>query len=328
MQEHSSPQDPQEWIWTNEEPPLRERIWDAIKYYGPSSLFVVILIASGAALVILEWDNVNTEDQILAELGRLYLERENVERGTQTSVKHTLAPTTLSVSSYPEGAKVYLNSEFVGVTPLENHALEAGVHIVSLREYLYEPIDTVIAIGKPRSADLFLLLRRAPESERSGWEHDPTVPSSGEIPDAVQVIFRPTETPSTEHYRPNRNGKRPSPSEEPPGHSAGGRTSSEMVEGNGKLWITSRPTGASVLVDGRETGQTPLILRGVPAGEHRVELYAEGYTSHVAEVNLRPYRNSSIFVQLSRMDPSNSPQRADHAEEGVDQRRKTRRPGW
>ena len=45
----------------------------------------------------------------------------------------------------------------------------------------------------------------------------------------------------------------------------------------GSLSVSSRPTGATVTLDGRVVGVTPLTLAGVAAGSHAVRLELEGY---------------------------------------------------
>jgi TolB-like protein len=47
--------------------------------------------------------------------------------------------------------------------------------------------------------------------------------------------------------------------------------------GVGAAQITSDPTGAKVVVDGTERGATPLTVRDLSAGEHRVELILKDY---------------------------------------------------
>lgn len=46
-----------------------------------------------------------------------------------------------------------------------------------------------------------------------------------------------------------------------------------LAAGQGDLYVQSLPTGASIWLDGQDTGQvTPFLLRGVSAGEHEVRL--------------------------------------------------------
>jgi hypothetical protein len=44
----------------------------------------------------------------------------------------------------------------------------------------------------------------------------------------------------------------------------------------GLLYVDSRPRGATVLIDGRKVGQTPLNMSEVPVGEHVVRLEMAG----------------------------------------------------
>jgi len=45
----------------------------------------------------------------------------------------------------------------------------------------------------------------------------------------------------------------------------------------GRLLVRSTPAGATVFVDGREHGQTPIAVRDLPVGAHRVRLEHDGY---------------------------------------------------
>jgi hypothetical protein len=50
------------------------------------------------------------------------------------------------------------------------------------------------------------------------------------------------------------------------------------TKGGGTLQITSQPTGAQVLVDGKVRGATPLTLKDVPTGKHDIVLKSEAGT--------------------------------------------------
>jgi hypothetical protein len=45
---------------------------------------------------------------------------------------------------------------------------------------------------------------------------------------------------------------------------------------SGSIYVDSRPRGATVFVDGRSVGQTPLSLPGVPIGSHVVKIEMAG----------------------------------------------------
>jgi hypothetical protein len=59
--------------------------------------------------------------------------------------------------------------------------------------------------------------------------------------------------------------------------------------------ITSRPSGASVVVDGRSRGNTPLALSDLGPGRHQVEIARSGYRTFYGEFTIRG-RFGSIVV--------------------------------
>jgi archaellum component FlaG (FlaF/FlaG flagellin family) len=55
-----------------------------------------------------------------------------------------------------------------------------------------------------------------------------------------------------------------------------------------RLDVTSQPSGASVLVDHRERGTTPLMLSDLPPGPHLLQLAAPGFRDAFQTVHLEP----------------------------------------
>jgi tetratricopeptide (TPR) repeat protein len=55
----------------------------------------------------------------------------------------------------------------------------------------------------------------------------------------------------------------------------------------GVLFVTSDPPGAAVILDGTRLDRaTPVLVRGLAAGEHRVEISRPGYAAYAGEVTL------------------------------------------
>ena len=68
----------------------------------------------------------------------------------------------------------------------------------------------------------------------------------------------------------------------------------------GWLLVRTTPPGASVLVDGVDRGQTPLSLRDVAYGTHRVEIRTSGYEPETHDVSLSATTTvASISAELS-----------------------------
>ena len=79
---------------------------------------------------------------------------------------------------------------------------------------------------------------------------------------------------------------------------ASGRASTQDLENTGSLSVVSLPTAASVYVDGRLAGQTPLTLEHLPAGDHRVRVLKPSYleNSRIVTVARRAARNSQLIL--------------------------------
>lgn len=68
---------------------------------------------------------------------------------------------------------------------------------------------------------------------------------------------------------------------------------------SGKLSISSTPSGAEVLIDGKSWGKTPLSNLTIPTGSHAVTVKYPGYKAATRRVNVSPEQAESITVVLS-----------------------------
>jgi hypothetical protein len=67
----------------------------------------------------------------------------------------------------------------------------------------------------------------------------------------------------------------------------------------GRLQITSEPPGAIVFVDGERKGAAPILVAGLGAGRHKVDLQADGATVQ-QEVTIEAGVTSSVIVPMSK----------------------------
>ena len=75
----------------------------------------------------------------------------------------------------------------------------------------------------------------------------------------------------------------------------------------GGLSITTDPDNATVYVDGRLAGLTPVHISAVTAGDHRVRIVKSGYLENVRMVSVPAGQPKSLQVKLTRAtDPSNA----------------------
>ena len=75
---------------------------------------------------------------------------------------------------------------------------------------------------------------------------------------------------------------------------------------NGSLLVESVPAFASVYIDGRLAGETPLTLTTVAAGEHRVRMTRLGYLENSRVVTVKPGERATVRARLTNPSPQAS----------------------
>src|SRR5262249_1927657 len=71
---------------------------------------------------------------------------------------------------------------------------------------------------------------------------------------------------------------------------------------SGALVVDSRPTGATVLLDGRVVGKTPLTVPGVKVGDHTVRFELAGHYPWSAAVSVTGGAPTRVGGSLEKID--------------------------
>ncbi|GAG22272.1 unnamed protein product, partial [marine sediment metagenome] len=70
---------------------------------------------------------------------------------------------------------------------------------------------------------------------------------------------------------------------------------------NSLLFITSSPMGASVILDGNLLiEQTPLLLKTLAAGKHRLKISKEGFKEHTLKLDIAAGEIASLNIEFER----------------------------
>ena len=69
-------------------------------------------------------------------------------------------------------------------------------------------------------------------------------------------------------------------------------------EHRGTLIVTSQPVGASVYVNNRLAGRTPLVMKALPAGSRAVRLSLDGYAAWSRGVSVVANQSTAITAKL------------------------------
>jgi hypothetical protein len=143
----------------------------------------------------------------------------------------------------------------------------------------------------------------APEFDREAGDDPPGLRTGGggRLPSPRPASRVPDDEtvadPASEDVWSPASGRAPGPEAEPPRapevESVPVRAAAESVGGGapaspqvGWLLVRTSPPGATVSVEGVDRGQTPLSLRDVPYGTHRVEVRTPGYEPQTREVTV------------------------------------------
>ena len=238
-----------------------------VLYFG----FLALVLVGSAGLLL--WSSEEAGDELDPEELRALTREDPASAGVERSRwdaesgVDTYAPverSTLHVTSSPAGAQVVVEGDTVGVTPLWLDDLPSRHHLVSVEMEGHVPRDTLLYLSAGLPATLrFSFLESEPSSE----------------PSSV-------------------SGTAPGGRAEPPSQPSSAEAAPPAAPASGSLEIGATPAGATVRLDGRTVGTTPLVLDRVKAGEHTITLEREGFESASIQVRVEPGASAAVDVAL------------------------------
>lgn len=230
-------------------------------------------------------------------------------------------PGRLAFTSTPAGARVVVDGEEFGLTPLENIELAAGPHQLQVLAERYLPWEravevtgreqrqTVDAQLQPGWAEISLASEPAGATVTVGGEAVATAPAVIEVMRGEQQLglelagFTPwSQTLEVIAGEPRDLG------------------TVALEPAAGILSLRSEPTGANVTLDGDYQGQTPLVLELAPDRAQRINISRPGYQRYNEQLTLaageRAERDIRLKAQLGELRLNVSPQEAQVAVNG------------
>jgi formylglycine-generating enzyme required for sulfatase activity len=229
-------------------------------------------------------------------------------------------PGLLSVDSKPIGARVLIDGEPVGTTPLADLPVEAGEHRLTLRLERYLPGEQALEItGRRLPQNVVLALEPAwaevsVDSQPPGAQILVDGEAAGTTPATVEILQGERQIMlQLPGFAPWEQGLE---------LTAGQPVALGTVElqpAAGVLELASRPSGANVTLDGEFQGQTPISLEVSPGRAHRLAVFKPGYRRYNGTVELpaagRASRTVTLQAQLGKVrfeiSPANAVLRID-----------------
>ncbi len=203
------------------------------------------------------------------------------------------------VSDPVSGATVSVDGQAVGTTPIRDLELRAGAHRIQVTAARYQPVALDLKVdGMGRSQEVAITLQ--PDWAPVSFASSPTGASLWVDGEKVGT------TPATVDLLSGKHAVELRLPEHDPVRSeltvvAGEAVTPEpfvLTPSNGLLAVSSEPVGASVTMDGRYQGVTPLELALSPRQEHHIVLARSGRKTVSKTVSLQPAATESLDVEL------------------------------
>jgi hypothetical protein len=206
---------------------------------------------------------------------------------------------TITVDSYPSQAEVYINGEHIGTTPLSK-SLKIGKYIVEVKKEGYKVYSKEIEIKIGKETIVIANLERMVGGLSIKTEPDgANVYIDGKNYGTTPIEIYDIEIGKHEVLITKEGYK--SLIKEVEIKDEVIEISEVLVKGVSKAYINSNPKGATVLIDGKEVGKTPLEIKEISLGRHFVTLKALGYEEMTKTIDVKEDVNTFTFnlIQLN-----------------------------
>ena len=209
-------------------------------------------------------------------------------------------PGRLTLETAPVGALVLIDGERLGVTPLEEVDLEAGIHQLRIEAPRYQPLEQELEITGRRIQQR-LSLSLDPAWADVSFDLDPATAQvfvGDELLGEGGGTYEILEGEQTLRI-------------ELAGFAALSKTLDieagvaqdlgllSLTPATGVLTLTSDPPGANVAVGGEFAGQTPLELELEPGRDHRLSLSRAGYRRASESIRMEAGSRASRRITLA-----------------------------
>jgi hypothetical protein len=210
----------------------------------------------------------------------------------------------LFVSSVPEGSIVEVNGKVLGTTPLQRAGVPAGELLVVIRRDGFETEHRGVSLNSGGRVPIEVNLRPIQglvliDSTPPGAAVTIGDVFAGNTPLALHTIRL-----GTHRAKLVLSGFRDKEVEFSVEDRIPQRLTVDMSSTSGRLVVDSTPIGASVFVDGRNEGVTPISLPRVPEGQRDLVLQMPGFEPYRSSVLISPGDTAQVTATLNPMPGS------------------------
>lgn len=209
----------------------------------------------------------------------------------------------LTLTSAPSGAKVAIDGKEIGITPWAGE-VRPGNHKVAVTNKGFVKEERIVQVQPNRDADVTFALNREPGPGRLHVETEPpeavvsidgqqagTSPYTGDVAPGEHTLEVANDGYKTIQQQLQLD----------PGQQLSLKLALQQAQAGQVpplLAVASDPQGASLFVDGRLIGPTPIKARSTP-GPHEIKLALDGYISRTGRINLPDSRDFELRMAIS-----------------------------
>lgn len=203
----------------------------------------------------------------------------------------------IEIKSDPQGAKIYLDAEYKGITPLKVSASTGRHRLVLLLEG-FETISKGVDVKKDQTTKLEEILIEKTGNIEIISEPDRAVVFVDGKKVGPAPITKSGLRIGPHKVRVERKDYKAFEKSVVVEYQATTKVEAKLVPLPGILLVITNPEGADVYIDGKkQKGKTPLSDIKLPPGVYKIRVKKDGYLEDKQEVKIQP--NSSEMVEFT-----------------------------
>ena len=205
----------------------------------------------------------------------------------------------INVTSEPEnGAMVLVDGKNVGTTPYKSGIIKSGQHTVKIVKEMFNESEKVITVTDGNTTDVKIAMsaKFVNVTVQTDYESDIYIDNkkvgkgswTGRLYDGDHIF----EAKKASHRTSSKNARITLGKDEK-------IVIPDPLPIYGSLNVTSNPIGASIIVDGKDHGTTPMVINKVLIGKHSIKIDKKGCNPETREVNVTENTMIDVNVTLS-----------------------------
>ncbi|MHC4454153.1 MAG: PEGA domain-containing protein, partial [Planctomycetota bacterium] len=235
-----------------------------------------------------------------------WIEKIHIKSDEENTITAVLREITgsIDIKSKPPKAIIYLDGEEFGTTPDTIKSIAVGSHEVAISIEGYKSWKKSINISKGKNKDINAILQiiNGTLSIMSEPTNAKTLLDGKEVGKTpVTITALKPDTYNVEIVMDGFNNWKESIDVIPDNEIS---LSATLIMKPGSVSIKSEPAEATVLLDEKEAGTTPVTISDLKPGTHNLEIMMDGYEKWNEKVNIKPDEENSFTAVLRKITGS------------------------